>query len=142
MREENEAPPSVILFQDDDDPNARAVYALGHIFRWVLDGSGVEARTDGRNQRNQSIPRKVITERFLALVEVVRPELLRHQVLRPLAASAGCCHVKLCRYAREAEEAFGYIAPRRGRATRPPVNHTSDLREADLHEYAGERESG
>ena len=135
MSEENEAQPA--FAGDDADPNARAIYALGHLFRWVLDGSGIEARGVGRHHRNQSIPRKVITERFLALVATVRPEHLEHQVLRKLATDAGCCHVKLCRYAREAEAAFGYIAPRRGRATRPPVSHTSDLREADLHEYAG-----
>lgn len=109
-------------FDEAQDMNSRAVYALGHMMRWVLDGSNVEVRPDGAEYKNQADPRQVIAARFLALVLLVRPELLREQVSRKLGKISRINYSRLIVHCQDAEKAFGYIAPRRDRATRPHIN--------------------
>ncbi len=129
MREENEAQPPPVAFDDADDPNARAAYAIAHLLRWVLDGSGVEHRAgQPPRRRNQNPPMDMIAKKLLGLVLVARPDLLREQVLRKLARDCGCSHVMLGEYAKLAEADFGYIVGKRGRATRPHFEFVTGLR--------------
>jgi hypothetical protein len=129
MREENEAPPPAALFQEEDDPNARALFAVSHLLRWLVDGTGIEARVGKPSRRhNQNSPMDKIAKKAVGLVLVARPDHLREQVLRKLARECGCSHVSLGEYAQLAEAEFGYLVAKRGRATRPHFEFVTGLR--------------
>lgn len=108
MREENEPQATY----PDADAREYAAEAVGRLLRWLVDGTGVEFR-DGKQQYRSRRAPLVLTARAIALVLIVRPELLRRQALRPICTQTGLSLTALHRYCREAERDFGRIAPAR-----------------------------
>ncbi len=122
----HEGQPESAMGESIADSNERALFALGHLFRWVLDGSGLEPWADGKRVSGGILKgRKAefVAARFLALVIKVRPDQVEEKTIRRLSAASGIRAATLHKFGQQAEKDFGYIAPRAAGPIRPGSGH-------------------